>query len=104
MPRRGDVFTDVRGDDRTMRVSYHHDREVVVVSLWAGPVCRGSFRMAATEVDRLIATLGEMRVIAEPPPPAGDPAAPTLTTPTPEERPGPAHFSVAPVVPRPQVA
>jgi hypothetical protein len=127
MPQRGDVFSDIRGDDRTMRVSYHHDRGVVVVSLWAGLVCRGSFRMAATEVDRLISALGEMRIAVDAatpaagPPAAGQPQAPagpaasaeagTAQTgateagaPGPEDRPGPVHFGPAPVVLRPQVA
>ena len=57
MPNPGDVFVDVRGEDRTMRVSYHLDRGVVVVSLWAGGTCRGSFRLAAQDVDRLVAVL-----------------------------------------------
>lgn len=57
MPAVGDVFRDVRGDDRTMRVSYHQDREVVVVSLWAGAACRGSFRLAADDAGRLVALL-----------------------------------------------
>lgn len=57
MPTVGDVFRDVRGDDRTMRVSYHQDRGVVVVSLWANAVCRGSFRLAADDAGRLAAIL-----------------------------------------------
>jgi hypothetical protein len=60
MPGVGDLFTDVRGGDRTMRVSYHEDRGVLVVSLWLGPVCRGSFRMAAGDVHKLIAALSEI--------------------------------------------
>ncbi|HEY8113172.1 MAG TPA: hypothetical protein VII16_09940 [Actinomycetes bacterium] len=60
MPTFGDVFTDVRGGDRTMRVSSHGERGVVVVSLWFGAVCRGSFRMAAGDVSKLISTLGEI--------------------------------------------
>src|SRR4051812_39991180 len=60
MPAFGDLFTDVRGGDRTMRVSYHGDVGVVVVSLWLGPVCRGSFRMAAGDLSRLISTLSEI--------------------------------------------
>jgi hypothetical protein len=66
MPTVGDVFTDVRDDDRTMRVSYHADRGVVVVSLWLGPVCRGSFRMADGDVHRLISMLSEIDVSAAP--------------------------------------
>jgi hypothetical protein len=57
MPTVGDVFLDVRGDDRTMRVSYHQDREVIIVSLWAGAACRGSFRLAADDAGRLAAFL-----------------------------------------------
>jgi hypothetical protein len=60
MPTVGDVFRDVRGDDRTMRVSYHRDREVVVVSLWAGAACRGSFRLAADDAGRLVALLSDI--------------------------------------------
>lgn len=57
MPTVGDIFLDVRGDDRTMRVSYHEDRGVVVVSLWAGTMCRGSFRLAVDDVDSLVGLL-----------------------------------------------
>ncbi|MEU5790532.1 hypothetical protein ABZ754_22750 [Micromonospora purpureochromogenes] len=53
MPSFGDLFTDTRGDERTMRVSYHPERGAVVLSLWSGPVCRGSFRLAADDVGRL---------------------------------------------------
>jgi hypothetical protein len=61
MPSLGDVFTDVRGDGRTMRISFHGDRGAMVVSLWVGTHCRGSFRMATEDLDRLISTLGEMK-------------------------------------------
>ena len=57
MPAVGDVFADVRGEDRMMRVSYHQDRGVVVVSLWAGVLCRGSFRLAVDDVGRLMDVL-----------------------------------------------
>jgi hypothetical protein len=59
IPNPGDVFTDVRDDDRTMRVSYHADVGMVVVSLWAGRLCRASFRLAADEANRLIGALSE---------------------------------------------
>jgi hypothetical protein len=62
MPAFGDLFTDVRGGDRRMRVSYHGDRGVVVVSLWAGEVCRGSFRMAAADVRGLIEILTDIEM------------------------------------------
>lgn len=49
-----------------MRVNAHRDRGAVVVSLWAGPMCRGSFRMAIDDLDRLISTLGEIRASVRP--------------------------------------
>jgi hypothetical protein len=61
MPRIGDVFADVRGGGRTMRVSYHGDQRAVVVSLWVGTVCRGTFRMAAGDVSKLMSTLNEIK-------------------------------------------
>ncbi|GIG88224.1 hypothetical protein Pen02_31600 [Plantactinospora endophytica] len=72
MPSVGDLFIDTRGGDRTMRVSYHGDRGTVVVSLWLGTVCRGSFRMATDDVRRLVSTLNEIdRTAAVPVAPVG---------------------------------
>lgn len=66
MPSFGDLFTDLRGEDRTLRVSYHPDRGAVVLSLWSGAVCRGSFRMPADELGRLLALLTDMQRAASP--------------------------------------
>jgi hypothetical protein len=60
MPAVGDLFTDVRGGDRRMRVSYHEGPGTVVVSLWAGTVCRGTFQLAAGDVTRLVALLSQV--------------------------------------------
>lgn len=64
MPRVSEVFADVRGEDRTMRISLHPSRsghrDTVVVSLWLGPLCRGSFRMHPGDLDRMMAALTEM--------------------------------------------
>jgi hypothetical protein len=106
MPAVGDVFTDVRGDDRTMRVSFHQDRGVVVVSLWAGTVCRGSFRLATDDVARLVEVLS---VIATPggtgsPDPAETAAAAVQpSAPSPAET-GDVSMSALPTVPVPRVA
>jgi hypothetical protein len=53
LPNPGEVFFDVRGEDRTLRVSHHPEAGVTVVSLWAGRSCRGSFRVATQDVPRL---------------------------------------------------
>lgn len=65
MPTFGDLFTDLRGADRTLRVSYHPDRGAVVLSLWSGTLCRGSFRMPADDVGRLVALLTSVRTAAD---------------------------------------
>jgi len=57
LPATGSIFFDARGDDRALRVSWHHDADLVVVSLWRENVCTGSFRLAADDVPDLVATL-----------------------------------------------
>jgi hypothetical protein len=96
IPAVGDVFQDVRGDDRTMRVSYHQDRGVIVVSLWAGPVCRGSFRLAADDAGRLAAFLADVVPPAGAPEPQDDTATVTRPAPSPEQT-GDVRMSVLPV-------
>lgn len=59
LPVRGEVFVDVRGEGRSLRVSWHHEDGVVVLSLWRSAVCTGTLRMAADDVPFLIATLTE---------------------------------------------
>lgn len=57
LPRAGAVFPDPRGEDRSLRVSWHHESQVVVLSLWRDNVCTGTFRLVADEVPDLIALL-----------------------------------------------
>jgi hypothetical protein len=54
---KGEVFLDARGDARALRVSWHRDVGVVVLSLWRGQVCVGTFRLAMDEVPVLIEAL-----------------------------------------------
>lgn len=57
LPSTGEVFLDARGDDRALRVSWHPEADVVVLSLWRGPVCAGSFRLAVEDVPALVELL-----------------------------------------------
>ena len=57
LPRTGAVFLDPRGDDRSLRVTWHQESQLVVLSLWRDNVCAGTFRLAADEVPDLIAML-----------------------------------------------
>ena len=57
LPESGSIFLDARGGDRALRVSWHHESGLVVLSLWRDNVCSGSFRLAVDEVPDLIALL-----------------------------------------------
>ena len=57
LPRTGSVFLDSRGSERALRVSWHHEAGVVVLSLWRDNVCAGSFRLAVEDVPVMIEAL-----------------------------------------------
>jgi hypothetical protein len=57
LPASGEIFLDARGDDRALRVSWHYDTDLVVLSLWRENVCVGSFRLTVDEVPELIELL-----------------------------------------------
>jgi hypothetical protein len=54
LPETGSVFLDARGGDRALRASWHTEAGLVVLSLWHGNVCSGSFRLSVDEVPDLI--------------------------------------------------
>ena len=54
LPAAGEIFLDARGGDRALRVSWHHESDLVVLSLWRDNVCTGSFRLTVDEVPELI--------------------------------------------------
>lgn len=51
------VFLDGRGDDRALRLSWHDEAGLVVLSMWRDNVCVGSFRLEAADVPAMIAFL-----------------------------------------------
>lgn len=57
LPATGEAFLDARGDRRALRVTWHHEAGVVVLSLWRGQTCAGTFRLEVTEVPGLIEVL-----------------------------------------------
>jgi hypothetical protein len=57
LPATGEIFLDARGGQRAMRVSWHHEAGLVVLSLWRDNVCAGSFRLGVDEVPTLIELL-----------------------------------------------
>jgi hypothetical protein len=50
-------FHDARGQVRRMGVSTHPADSTMVISLWQGDVCTGTFRLPANDAARLISTL-----------------------------------------------
>ena len=53
-PSRGEVFIDQRGEGRAMRLAWHLDADVVVLSLWQQDHCTGSFRLPVHDVPRFV--------------------------------------------------
>ena len=50
IPAAGSIFLDARGGGRALRVTWHAESDLVVLSLWRENVCAGSFRLPADEV------------------------------------------------------
>ena len=59
LPAAGEVFLDARGGARALRVSWHTESGVVVLSMWRDGTCVASFRLDIIEVPELIAVLSQ---------------------------------------------
>lgn len=57
LPRLGEVFFDVRGDSRTMRLSWYADTGVAVFSIWQGERCTATFRLPIEDLPRMVEIL-----------------------------------------------
>src|SRR5260370_36528310 len=57
LPREGEVFFDVRGDARSMRLSWYANSKVAVFSIWQGNRCTGTFRLPFVDLERMIQAL-----------------------------------------------
>src|SRR6266702_8420619 len=84
LPRLGEVFFDVRGSSRSMRLSWYADTGVSVFSIWQGGTCTGTFRLPMEELPRLIDALQRGAQAPDPRDPRGSgayasqlPGAPT---------------------------
>ena len=58
LPRLGEVFFDVRGSSRSMRLSWYANTGIAVFSIWQGGTCTGTFRLPLDELSRLVDSLG----------------------------------------------
>ncbi|MPZ60718.1 MAG: hypothetical protein GEU93_05380 [Propionibacteriales bacterium] len=63
MPAPGGVFLDSRGSDRALRVTWHHEAGMVVLSFWRNGTCAATFRLDKADVipfvDALVAGLAD---------------------------------------------
>src|SRR5947207_965856 len=92
LPRLGEVFFDVRGESRTMRLSWYADTGVAVFSIWQGGTCTGTFRLPIADLPRMVEALRrgphghDDQVTGEQPGPREPrrPAAPGAPPPRPE--------------------
>jgi hypothetical protein len=57
LPASGEVFLDERGGGRALRVSWHPELGIVVLSLWRGGTCTGTFRLDVEDVPVMVALL-----------------------------------------------
>jgi hypothetical protein len=56
-PLGAEFFLDTRGDARSLRVRWHHEDGLVLLSLWRGRECTGTFRLPVDDVPTLIDAL-----------------------------------------------
>ena len=56
-PLGAEFFLDPRGDARSLRVRWHQEDGLVVLSLWRGAECTGTFRLPVEDVPTLIEAL-----------------------------------------------
>lgn len=54
LPAHGSVFFDHRDHGRSLRLSYHRDQAVFVISLWRYDVCLGTFQLPAEDAAEFV--------------------------------------------------
>lgn len=76
IPARGEVFLDARDGGRAARLTWHHEAGVVVLSLWRGGACTGTFQLPVELVPDFVEVL--VRGLADRPGAAGAPGEASL--------------------------
>ena len=54
LPVSGEILPDARGGDRWMRVTWHDEADLVVLSLWRDDACVATFRLTPEQVPQLV--------------------------------------------------
>ena len=56
-PARSTVLPDLRGEGRALRVTWHPEEGVVVLSTWRESLCVSSVRLSAADAAELVSSL-----------------------------------------------
>ncbi len=75
LPNQGAVFFDERDQGRSLRLAYHRDSSVFVISLWRFDLCLGTFRLSADEAPAFVNELVQALADQANPQPATRPSA-----------------------------
>ncbi|MGZ4664872.1 MAG: hypothetical protein ACXV5Q_07435 [Frankiaceae bacterium] len=65
-PKRGTVLPDLRGDGRVLRVSWHQEEGVFVLSTWRAGMCVSSVRLSTADAAELVSSLAGALAAAHP--------------------------------------
>lgn len=57
LPTSGGVFIDDRGMARALRVTWHPEVQLMVLSLWQGERCTATFRLPAADIPAFVQAL-----------------------------------------------
>jgi hypothetical protein len=57
LPAHGEILPDARGGGRWIRVTWHQEADVVVLSLWREGNCVGTARVAREDVPVMVSAL-----------------------------------------------
>jgi hypothetical protein len=87
LPTIGGVFLDAARPARALRVSWHADSGVVVLSVWDGPRCTGTVRVSVEDVPELIRSLSLQLGPQPGPPPIPQPGPQAGPQPGPQSGP-----------------
>ena len=71
LPALGGLFDDVRHDGHALRVSYHPEQQLCVVSIWRGDQCAAAVRLDRAEIPEVITGLLECLAYSPSEPPVG---------------------------------
>jgi len=58
-PARGEMFVDARSAGRMLRATWHHEVGLMVLPLWQGDTCTGTFRLRAADAPAFLAAIAD---------------------------------------------